>query len=166
MCHHTKFQTGQDRYCTGNGVASTRILAGAAIRGLRVPKRLKIVRRSLPFADMHVVREPPGLDHNDGKRPDGLTIFSSKDGKLLVWDVTCVDTLVLFHKASMSSTAEKAAERLKVYEYWTLPTDYFFSPVGFQTFDSCGPVAKTLLIAIGERVKSIRENCYLLSASS
>ena len=37
--------------------------------------------------------EPTGLYRDDGKRPDGATVVPWKWGKVLVWDVTCLDTL-------------------------------------------------------------------------
>ena len=34
-----------------------------------------------------------GLYRTDGKRPDGMPIMPWRGGKMLVWDVTCPDTL-------------------------------------------------------------------------
>ena len=37
--------------------------------------------------------EPVGLSRSDGKWPDGMTVVPWSHGQLLVWDVTCPDTL-------------------------------------------------------------------------
>ena len=51
------------------------------------------IKRALASAMVPSIREPPGLDRRDGKRPDGLTQYTWKNGKCMVWDVTCVDTV-------------------------------------------------------------------------
>lgn len=48
--------------------------------------------------------EPFGLDCEDGRRPDVITIMPWKNGKLLVWDATCPDTFVPSY-INISSTA-------------------------------------------------------------
>merc|ERR1712012_109757 len=52
-----------------------------------------LVKRALASAQVPAVREPPGLVRSDLKRPDGLTLFPWSNGRCLVWDFTCVDTL-------------------------------------------------------------------------
>ena len=42
---------------------------------------------------MHSVKEPSGLDRQDGKRPDGLTLIPRYGGRSLVWEVTVVSPL-------------------------------------------------------------------------
>jgi len=39
------------------------------------------------------VKEPSGLDRQDGKRPDGLTLTHWHGGRSFVWDVTVVSPL-------------------------------------------------------------------------
>jgi len=39
-------------------------------------------------AGILAVKEPSGLDRQDGKRPDGLTLIPWHGGRSLVWDVT------------------------------------------------------------------------------
>ena len=52
-----------------------------------------IVRRSLDSARIPSHLEPSGLFQSDGRRPDGASIVPRKEGKILVWDATCPDTL-------------------------------------------------------------------------
>lgn len=42
--------------------------------------------------------EPSGLYRSDGKCPDGASAVPWKQGKILVWDATCADTLALSHR--------------------------------------------------------------------
>ena len=52
----------------------------------------ELVKRSLTAIDIPSTLEPSGLCRSDGKRSDGLTIIPWKNGRSLVWDVTCHDT--------------------------------------------------------------------------
>ena len=55
-----------------------------------------ILHRALSFANVPSRLEPTGLDRADGKRPDGITMVHNwSNGRLLVWDATCVDLLPL-----------------------------------------------------------------------
>ena len=51
-----------------------------------------ILHRALSSANVPSRLEPTGLDRADGKRPDGITMVPWSNGRLLVWDTTCVDT--------------------------------------------------------------------------
>jgi len=44
-------------------------------------------------ADVPAVKEPSGLNRQDGKRPDELSLIPWQSGKPLLWDVTVVSTL-------------------------------------------------------------------------
>ena len=52
-----------------------------------------LIRRSLQSINVPSTLEPLGLSRDDGKRPDGMTLFPWKKGKIMVWDYTCSDTL-------------------------------------------------------------------------
>ena len=56
-----------------------------------------LIKRASQSADFPSRLEPQGLERNDGKRPDGLTLFPFKDSKPLVWDFTCTDSLASSH---------------------------------------------------------------------
>jgi len=47
-----------------------------------------LVTSALVSAGVPTTKEPVGLIHRDGKRPDGMTQIPWRSGKLLVWDVT------------------------------------------------------------------------------
>ena len=52
-----------------------------------------IIWRAVGAAGIPAVKEPSGLDRQDGKRPDGLTLIPWYGGRSLVWDVTVVSPL-------------------------------------------------------------------------
>ena len=56
-----------------------------------------ILHRALSSANVPSRLEPAGLDQTDGKRPDGITMVPWSNGRLLVWDATCVDTFAPSH---------------------------------------------------------------------
>ena len=57
-----------------------------------------LVKRSLDFTKISSRLELTGLYRTDGKRPDGATLVPWKGGRVLVWDVTCADTLSPSHR--------------------------------------------------------------------
>ena len=79
-----------------------------------------IIKRSLHTAGLHSILEPAGLDRGDGRRPDGMTSFPFKGGKVLAWDATCTDS---FSASNLYSTilnpgsASSAVEDLKRRKY-------------------------------------------------
>ena len=95
--------------------------------------------------------ESPGFHHGDNKRPDGLTIYPSKYGKTLVWDVTVVDTLASSYIATTSSKAGGAAEAAESRKH--LGDRFIVQPVGFETLGTWGPAARSFLLDIGRRVQ-------------
>ena len=54
-----------------------------------------ILHQALSSAQVSSRLEPSGLSRSDGKCPDGVTMVPWKNGKPLVWDATCPDTLAL-----------------------------------------------------------------------
>ena len=86
------------------------------------------IQRALGSAKVTSILEPPGLDRGDNKRSDGLTIYPSKFGKPLVWDVTIVDTLASSYIASTSAKAGGATESRKQRKYELLKIDSLFNP--------------------------------------
>ena len=49
-----------------------------------------VVRRSLSAARIPSMLEPSGLDRDDGKRPDAITVYPYSRGRCLIWDAACV----------------------------------------------------------------------------
>ena len=79
-----------------------------------------IIQRALATARVPSRLEPAGLDHTDGKHPDGVTMIPWKDGKPLVCVATCPDTLArsYYHQATSSAgTVADLAEGKKTDKY-------------------------------------------------
>jgi hypothetical protein len=113
------------------------------------------IRRALESAGFPARLEPPGTSRDDGKRPDGMTLFPWRNGKLLVWDATCVDSLSPSHfeqtrRQPGSVVAE--AERKKLRKYSCLSNNYIVTPVGFEALGRWGPDALSLLASIGDKI--------------
>ena len=102
--------------------------------------------------------EPLGLSNSNNERPDGMSLFPWKQGKTLVWDFTCSDTLAWSHTQSNSVEAGKSAEqaeknKLTKYEYLT--RNYHFIPVATETMGSWGKLGLQFIQELGERIKDI-----------
>ncbi|GAV03961.1 hypothetical protein RvY_14315 [Ramazzottius varieornatus] len=111
--------------------------------------------RALISCKVPNVLEPNGIVRNDQKRPDGLTLIPWQQGKALVWDVTCVDTLAVTYlrgSAGQLGYAANKAEELKRHKYCELDGRYLFCPVAFETFGPFENEASSLKQQIGERI--------------
>merc|ERR1711992_300182 len=92
----------------------------------------KLIKRGLDQANIPSTLEPLGLlRKGDGKRPDGLTLTTWTEGKSLIWDFTCADTLCESYvrkasKESCSAAAER--ENKKIEKYMDLSENYHFVP--------------------------------------
>ena len=61
----------------------------------RLPRHAALndtVYRALAASGVVAILEPRGLDRGDGRRPDGITVFPFRRGRMLMWDATCVNT--------------------------------------------------------------------------
>ena len=56
-----------------------------------------LVKRALTSAEVPSRLEPSSLSRSYGKQPDGLTMMPWKQGRCMVWVVTCPDTLATSH---------------------------------------------------------------------
>lgn len=114
-----------------------------------------IIRRALVAVGVPAVLEPNGLARDDGKRPDGMSLFPWKMGRPLVWDATCVDTLAPSHLPSSSccaGAAAAAAENLKRRKYSNLVGSYIFEPFGVETLGPWGPSAHIIFKDLSKRL--------------
>ena len=68
-----------------------------------------IVHQSLTSARVPARLEPIGLQRNDGKRPDGVTMVPWSFGRQLVWDVTTPNTFAPSYIVNATSEAEAVA---------------------------------------------------------
>ena len=97
-----------------------------------------------------------GLSPTDNERPDGMSLFPWSQGKILVWDFTCSDTLAWSHVISTSKEAGKSAqdaEKEKQNHYHYLLQDYIFTPVAAETMGSWGPIGLKFIKDLGTRIK-------------
>ena len=88
------------------------------------PQRLS---RSMLCLSTPVTKEPTGLFHTDGKRPDGLTLVPWQSGKSLCWDVTVIcplaESYVTGSAREAGAAAELAASR-KEEKYASIGSEY------------------------------------------
>ena len=115
-----------------------------------------ILKRALGSAQVVATTEPVGLSRNDGKRPDGLTLFPWSRGRCVVWDYTCHDTLApsYFMMASQEAgSVASEAEKEKFTHYEDLSASYTVVPVGTETLGSWGPSGLKFVKEIGQRIE-------------
>ena len=115
-----------------------------------------IIKRALGSAQVAAVTEPAGLSRSDGKRPDGLTLFPWSQGRSVVWDYTCRDTLAQSNIALTSQEAGKAAlkaEKDKTAHYIDLARDYIVVPIEMETLGPLGPRGLKFIQDIGKRIQ-------------
>ena len=129
-------------------------------RRIRHDECNKLIKRALDQAKIPSMLEPPGLTRSssDKKRPDGLSLTTWKDGKSLIWDFTCADTLCdsYVKKASKEAcSAAESRESKKVEKYKELSKNYHFIPVGAETYGSLGPQGSKFLKDIGRKIKEV-----------
>ena len=114
-----------------------------------------IIRRALVSAGLPAVLEPHGLCRDDGKRPDGMSLTPWTNGRPLVWDFTCVDTLASSNLPLSRQRGGKLAsfaEEKKRRKYATLSREVTFIPVAIETLGAWGEDADHLIRAIGRRI--------------
>ena len=116
-----------------------------------------IIKRSLDAAGLPSQLEPPGLSRSDGKRPDGMSIIPWRQGKPLVWDATCPDTLapsyITLSTREAGAVAEQA-EKKKRCKYAHLETSHLFFPITVESLGVFGPDARSFFSDLGRRLKS------------
>ena len=98
------------------------------------------------------------LCREDGKRPDGLTVLPWANGRCLVWDFTCPDTLAASHLnhvvLSPGGVADDAENR-KSSKYRSLTDMYSFTPpIAVETLGALGNEASHFFRDVGNRIVS------------
>ena len=115
-----------------------------------------ILHRALSSAKVPSRLEPSGLTRSDGKRPDGVTVVPWRNGKLLIWDATCPDTLALsyrLHATSSTGAVAGVAEEKKVQKYSCLAPTHTSMPVAIETLGAVGPRSLAFLKDLGARMR-------------
>ena len=103
-----------------------------------------IIHRALSCAGIPSHLEPVGLCRDDGKRPDGATLIPWKQGKCLIWDFTCVNTIARSHISAAASRPGlpcSVAEEKKMKKYLCLGSEFIFTPVVLETLGPWAPEA-------------------------
>ena len=114
-----------------------------------------IIKRSLASLKIPSHLEPSGLYRSDGKRPDGATIVPRKQGRILVWDATCPDTLAPSHQALAvreGRAVANDAENKKHAKYSHLESTHIFMPVAVKTLGAFGRETKAFIQDLGQRL--------------
>ena len=117
-----------------------------------------LVKRSLDSAKIFSHLEPTGLYRKDGKRPDGATLVPWKGGRVLVWDITCADTLAPSHRqlASRQAGAVVAnAEQRKKNKYAHLEATHHFVPIAIETLGVVGEEGSVYFKDLGRRISIV-----------
>lgn len=118
-----------------------------------------LVRRALVSVSVPASLEPCGLSRDDGKRPDGTTLIPWRNGRPLVWDATCVDTLAASHLSATTLRAGAAAEQaqtLKHRKYSCLSGDYELAALAVETF---GPWSSDMQEFMGRMNVRLIQSC-------
>ena len=127
-----------------------------------------IIKAALTAAEIPCRLEPQGLARDDGKRPDGVTSMPWRDGRCLMWDVTCPDTLAtsyLDKAITGSGVVVTDAEMRKRHKYSTVnDIAYFFQPIAIETLGAFGEAAADFIFDLGRRLKTVsqdtRHRCF------
>ena len=109
-----------------------------------------LIKRALTSADVPSLLEPKSLSRDDGKRPDGLTVLPWANGRCMVWDFTCPDTLAtshLNHAVVGPGTVATDAERRKAAKYNALSPMYSFTPTAVETLGALGEEASAFFVS-------------------
>jgi len=119
-----------------------------------------IIKRSLATAEIPSRLEPTSLSRSDGKRPDGMTVMPWKQGRCMVWDVTCPDTLASSHlnyAVTGPGAVASASESKKRTKYEEISRTFHFIPVAVETLGALGVDAATFFKDLGARVKTVTQ---------
>ena len=85
-----------------------------------------------------------------------MTVYPWKQGKLLLWDFTCGDTLARSYVNNSSKEpgyVAKEAEERKMKTYENLVDSHHFIPIAVETMGTWGDYGKQLIKDIGSKIK-------------
>ena len=114
-----------------------------------------LIKNSLATAEIPSRLEPTSLSRSDGKRPDGISLMPWKQGRCLVWDVTCCDTLAHSHlnrAVTGPGVVATDAECRKQLKYEAISQTHCFIPVAVETLGALGEEATAFLKDLGRRI--------------
>jgi hypothetical protein len=117
-----------------------------------------VFARALSSAGFPNAREVSGLNRDDGKRPDGVTLAPFARGRPLVWDVTVSD---IFAPTNLNTACQKAgatadaAELFKINKYSSLADTYIVKAVAFDTMGVPATDTRKLLKLVGNKLSVV-----------
>jgi len=100
-------------------------------------------------------KEPLGLNRQDGKRPDGLTLIPWQGGKPLVWDVT-VATLAPSYADTATTGVGRVADQAANMKSAT--TSCIFQPIAVENLGPINSSALSFLNNLGQRMCTVSGN--------
>ena len=118
-----------------------------------------LVKRALASAEVPSRLEPTSLSRSDGKRPDGLTMMPWKQGRCMVWDVTCPDTLAHSHlnrAVTGPGAVASFAEVNKRQKYADISRTHIFIPIAIETMGAIGEEGLAFPVLCGNEVNVTR----------
>jgi len=131
-----------------------------------------LVARSFVSAGTPATKEPSGLFHTDGKRPDGLTLVPWQSGRSLCWDVTVICSLAESYVTRSAREGGAAAERAshKEEKYANIGSQYLFAPIAVKTLGPLNTSVCQLFGNLGRKISSSsgddREEAFLFQRVS
>ena len=114
-----------------------------------------LLNKAFGSAGFPAVTEPSGLSRSDGKRPDGMTLVPWLQGRALVWDYTCVDTMAISNSEASGAIAGGAAEKAfkkKESKYTEIAKHFIFMPVAMETFGAWAEESLSFIRVLGRRI--------------
>jgi len=111
-----------------------------------------IFARAFRSGDIPVALEPQGMLRGDRRSPDGVTLVPWKQGRWLVWDFTCPDTLAPSPLFKTSLVAASEAETHKKAKFQALALTNTFVPIAVETLCTWGEEALSLVAELGRRI--------------
>lgn len=117
-----------------------------------------LFKRALVSSRVPATLEPIGCNRRDGKKPDGLTLVPWLNGKPMVWDFTCADTLAKTYIKGNCKNPGYAANKREAFKkdlYQHLEPMFHFIPICVETLGPWGDEGKKLVRKIGAMLKEV-----------
>ena len=170
---HKCFKCCKDVDSTGTHGLSCGYSAGRHPRHNRVNY---LIKRALGNAGFNSNLEPVNLSNAEsaqGLKPDGVTIQTYKNGKALIWDFTCHDTVAPSYIKNLPIEVGKVAseaEKEKDRKYAPMTGEFHFEPICVETLGVWGEKGHKFIKNVGrlikERTKDKRSSSFLFQAIS